>query len=227
MSYIANLILGPAIESLAEEIANLRQRLHDKTERLRTLQEMISPPKPQPPPQPKPQPEPLPQPPPKPTPQPTPQPPSPRALTTIREDEGCAPYEGYEDQGDQGGPIEVTHLVQGDADVFPDEAAAVSPESASTNGSAVKEKMIEGETLRVYYRNKKIATGTFHLDVTKKKGYYVLDSKSGAIYDTFSKWSLASKNLTKSDNDLVIHDNGSAVQAKRSSWKRVVDILKE
>jgi hypothetical protein len=211
MSYIANLILGPAIESLTEEIANLRQRLHDKTERLRTLQEMISP-KPQP------------QPPPKPEPQPTPQPPSPRALTTIREDEGCAPYEGYEDQG---GPIEVTHLVQGDADIFPDEAAAVSPESTSTNGSAVKEKMIDGETLRVNYRNKKIATGTFHLDVTKKKGYYVLDSQSGVIYDTFSKWSLASKNLTKSDKDCVTYDNGTAVQVKRGTWKRVVDILKE
>jgi hypothetical protein len=225
MSYIANLILGPAIESLTEEIANLRQRLHDKTERLRTLQEMISPKPPPPPkPEPKPQPEPLPQPPPKPTPQPTPQPPSPRALTTIREDEGCAPYEGYEDQG---GPIEVTHLVQGDVDIFPDEAAAVSPESTSTNGSAVKEKMIDGETLRVNYRNKKIATGTFHLDVTKKKGYYVLDSQSGAIYDTFSKWSLASKNLTKSDKDCVTYDNGTAVQVKRGTWKRVVDILKE
>jgi hypothetical protein len=145
----------------------------------------------------------------------------------IQEDEGCAPYEGYEGHEDQGGPIEVTHLVQGDADIFPDEAVAVSPESASTNGSAVKEKMIDGETLRVNYRNKKIATGTFHLDVTKKKGYYVLDSKSGAIYDTFSKWSLASKNLTKSDKDSVSYDNGTAVQAKRGSWKRVVDILKE
>ena len=135
--------------------------------------------------------------------------------------------------------VELVEPVEAEVAEVP-ETESPSADSTHSGSFSVREKimskMVEGETLRVKYQRVFIADGTFRFDGSKKKGYFITDKATGETYDTFSKWSLATKNAhiqhyneTKKPISprLLIHsDNGKlCVFAKRGAKRIAVKEL--